>query len=238
LSSIEGIKTRRRNFLCIGKIEGNMRVNIRPARLADTAILWHIKDQLRLKLEPQAETRQDGFLLGTSLDEYQRFIERDIVFVAETDIPPAVIGFAIALPYETLAQSMLLQRAENIKWKPIFDLNSVAKRFAFFEQLGMLPDTTYRVYAKYLAFSTVWHIFQTHEALFTTVLQYPVMNTAALSFIRVVGFENVGHVDETYPEFGRVKSDVYYLERDVFMHKTKEPRLKAFMEQARRGGYL
>jgi len=215
-----------------------MHINIRPASSADAAMLWHVKDQIRLKAEHQTKTRQEGFLLGTSLDEYRRFIEQDIVFVAETDIPPAVIGFAIALPYETLAQSFLLQRAESVQWKTSFQLDSVARRFAFFEQLGMLPDTAYRVYAKYLAFSTVWHIFQTHEALFTTVLQYPVRNTAALSFIRVVGFEYVGHVDETYPEFGQVKSDVYYLKRDVFMHKIEEPRLKVFMEQARRGGYL
>jgi hypothetical protein len=101
-----------------------------------------------------------------------------------------------------------------------------------------LPNSAYRVYAKYLAFSVTHRIFQSHESLFTTVLQYPVVNTAALSFIKVVGFDWVGVVDEVYPEVGRIRSDVYHLDRNTFEKALDTPRFRIFIERAQRLGYL
>ena len=215
-----------------------MPIAIRPAVLADAAALLDIKDRLRLRLEAAASQRLGGFLLGTSLHEYQQFIQNDVVLVAESDGPRQVVGFAIVMQHDTLLHSELLKRAEQVQWEAAFRQRFDARRMAFFEQLGMLPDTTYRVYAKYLAFSITRQILQTHEALFTTVLQYPFVNTAALSFIKVVGFEPVGVVDEVYPEYGRIKSDVYHLERQTFERHIDQPRFKVFLERARRFGYL
>jgi hypothetical protein len=148
------------------------------------------------------------------------------------------VGFAIVMRHDTLIQSELLKRAEQVQWEAAFRQRFDAQRIAFFEQLGMLPDATYRVYAKYLAFSITWQVLQTHDALFTTVLQYPFVNTAALSFIKVVGFQLVGVVDEVYPEYGHIKSDVYHLERQTFERHIDQPRFKVFLERARRFGHL
>ena len=214
-----------------------MRVALRPAGLADAAALLDIKDRIRLKLESATSRQLGGFLLGTSLVEYEQFIRRDVVLVAESDCPQQVVGFAIVMQHDTLMQSELLKRAEQVQWEAAFRQRFDARRMAFFEQLGMLPDAAYRVYAKYLAFSITWQVLQTHEALFTTVLQYPFVNTAALSFIKVVGFEYVGVVDEVYPDYGRIKSDVYHLERPIFERKIDQPRFKIFLERARQAGY-
>jgi len=215
-----------------------MRVALRPAALEDAIALLEIKEQLRLRLENMTSKRLGGFLLGTSLAEYQRFIQQDVVLVAECDLPQKIVGFAIVIQHDTLAQSTLMQRAEQVQWETAFRLRFNAKRFAFFEQLGMLPDPAYRVYAKYLAFAITRHALQTHEALFTTVLQYPFINTAALSFIKIVGFEWVGVVEEVYPELGRIKSDVYHLERQVFEHVINKPQFKTFTARANRLGYF
>lgn len=214
-----------------------MRVALRPAGLADAAALLDIKDRIRLKLESATSRQLGGFLLGTSLVEYEQFIRRDVVLVAESDCPRQVVGFAIVMQHDTLMQSELLKRAEQVQWEAAFRQRFDVRRMAFFEQLGMLPDAAYRVYAKYLAFSITWQVLQTHEALFTTVLQYPFVNTAALSFIKVIGFEYVGVVDEVYPDYGRIKSDVYHLERPIFERKIDQPRFKIFLERARQAGY-
>lgn len=214
-----------------------MRVALRPARLTDAAALLDIKDRIRLRLETATSRQLGGFLLGTSLAEYRQFIQHDVVLVAESDCPRQVVGFAIVMQHDTLMQSELLKRAEQVQWEAAFRQRFDARRLAFFEQLGMLPDAAFRVYAKYLAFAVTWQILQTHEALFTTVLQYPFVNTAALSFIKVVGFQHVGVVDEVYADYGRIKSDVYHLERRTFERTIDQPRFKIFLERARQAGY-
>ncbi len=215
-----------------------MQVRVRPAQQADAPRLLAIKNSIRLTTDggENFTGQQGGFLLGTSLEEYQGFIQHDLVLVAEAAPPPQVVGFAIVLPYESLAGSVLMQRASQVQWEGVFETRFSARRFAFFEQLGMLSQHRYRVYASYLALAITCQALQDHEALFTTVLRFPVVNTAALSFIQVVGFEYVGHVDESYPEYGRIKSDVYCLERPAFLERLQQPRFQNLMRRAARLG--
>jgi hypothetical protein len=215
-----------------------MRVYLRQAGSGDAMNLYSIKEQLRFKLENMVSKQAGGFLLGTSLEAYKGFIQNDVVYVAEQEHPRQVVGFAIAMQHETLAQSVLMERAEQVQWESAFHLRFDAKRFAFFEQLGMLADPAYRVYAKYLAFSATRKALQTHEAIFTTVLKYPVHNTAAIPFIKVIGFDFVGTVDEIYPEIGPIKSDVYHLSRATFERKITEPRFKTLISRGIESGLL
>jgi hypothetical protein len=214
-----------------------MRIHIRPAVLADAEAMFTVKQQIKLPPELD-QTQSGGFLLGTSLEEYRCFIQNDIVLVAEHECDLQVIGFAIVMRHETLSTSLLMQRAEQVQWESAFRSRFNVSRLSFFEQLGMLPDPACRIYAKYLACAVVKKSLETHDALFTTVLRYPVYNTAALPFINVAGFEFVGHIDETYPEYGHIKSDVFCVERDGFERRTREGRFALFVEQARRRGYL
>jgi hypothetical protein len=59
---------------------------------------------------------------------------------------------------------------------------------------------------------------------------------AALPFIRVTGFQQVGMVDEFYPDIGRIKSDVYYLDREHFLDVINQPKFKIFVERSRNLG--
>lgn len=214
-----------------------MQIHIRPALPGDAPALFAVKQQIKLPTDT-AESQKGGFLLGTSLEEYRCFIERDIVVVAQCEGSGPVVGFAIVLNHETLTKSILMQRAQQVQWESTFRSRFDARRLSFFEQLGMLPDPQIRVYAKYLAFVATWRALATHDALFTTILRYPVYNTAALPFIETVGFEGVGQIDETYPEYGRIQSDVYCLEQSSFRMRVGQGRLAAFVALARRQGYL
>jgi hypothetical protein len=111
------------------------------------------------------------------------------------------------------------------------------RRVAFYEQLAFLPGPASRTYAKYLALISVQRAFAQHASLFTTVIQWPVQNQAALPFLQVAGFERVGCIDEEYPHYGRVTSDIYHLDRAVFAAKTKEGFLAKFVAQAQNRGY-
>ena len=212
-----------------------MQISLRTARAEDALAIYEIKEQLRLKLEDNVS--DGGFLLGTSQSAYEKFIHEDIVLVAENDHPKRVVGFAIVIKHENLVNSALFQRAEKVQWEAVFRTSFNAKRFAFFEQLGMLNDPSYRVYSKHLAFAITMEVFDTHEALFTTTLRYPIKNTAALPFIRVAGFQQVGMVDEIYPEIGHLKSDVYCLDRGHFLDVINQPKFKIFVERSRKQGY-
>jgi hypothetical protein len=45
------------------------------------------------------------------------------------------------------------------------------------------------------------------------------------------------YIDEDYPPYGRVTSDIYHLDRVVFAAKTKKGFLANFVAQARCRGY-
>ena len=95
-----------------------------------------------------------------------------------------------------------------------------------------------RVYAKYLAFASVHRAFESHDHIFVTTVIFPIANRAPLSFLRIVGFERVGIHDEIYPEYGRIVSDVYHLERSVFNEKIRAGRFQKFIAQVRERGYM
>jgi len=67
-----------------------------------------------------------------------------------------------------------------------------------------------------------------HDALLATTVVEPVVNGAALPFLREVGFEVVGHVDEAYPRIGRLRSAVHLLTRDAFERRMVRPDARRF----------
>lgn len=220
-----------------------MEIRIRTATPGDAVGIFLVKQEIRLPATADRQT-QSGFLLGTSLEQYEYFIEHDDVLVAEVAGTQQIVGFSIALKHESVTNSILWQRAQEVRWDDEFRRRFmrgdqfVDARVAYYEQLGFLPDPTYRVYAKYLAFAGVQRILQTHEHLFTTIVREPFTNHAALPFLRVAGFENVGIHDEWYHEYGRIVSDVYQLERERFEEKLREGKFERFVAKLRVKGYM
>jgi hypothetical protein len=215
-----------------------MDIRIRTAVHADAPGLFAVKQQLRMPAS-EDETKQGGFLLGTTLEQYEYFITHDDVLVAENMDAREIVGFSIILRHESIIHSELWQKAEESRWDEGFlDILKTDARYAFYEQLAFLPDPAYRVYAKYLSFAGVVHIFDDHTSLFTTVVRYPIHNTASLPFIELVGFKFVGTHEENYPEYGRIVSDIYHLPKEVFIAKAHENGLASFAARAYKKGYI
>lgn len=212
-----------------------MKIRIRDTAPRDARGIFEVKEQIRLPAGAEGDP-QGGFLLGTSLEQYDFFIANDLVIVAEDTDADKIVGFAIVLNHESVMDSVLWQRAQEVRWEPEFEKQFDGARVSFFEQLGFLPDDAYRVYSKYVAFAGVQRAFENHAHLFTTIVRYPIYNRAALSFIRVVGFEQVGLHDEVYPEYGRIVSEVYHLERAKFENMICTSRLAKFRARMRELG--
>jgi hypothetical protein len=224
-----------------------MEIRIRPAVPPDAAGIFHVKEQIRLPTAVEGEP-ESGFLLGTSLEQYEYFIAHDDVLVAERTAPQQIVGFTIVLKHESVLHSALWLRAQEVRWNENFFEQFLGMysserdaaqhtHIAYYEQLGFLDDAALRVYAKYLAFASVQRAFQAHDHIFVTTVRYPVVNRAAVPFLRIVGFELVGCHDEVYPEYGRIVSDVYHLERTSFEEKIRAQRFEKFLAQGRARGY-
>jgi hypothetical protein len=214
---------------------------IRPAMLADAPALYNVKQQLRMPRmqsdEQLTATQQGGFLLGTSLPAYERFIQYDDVLVADAAAVDThqVVGFSITLAHESVVNSTLWQRAQDVHWDLAFRRQwDDRRRVAFFEQLAFLPDPAYRVYAKYLAFAATQRALARHDSLFTTIVHQPIHNHASLPFMQFAGFELVGCLDETYPEYGHIVSDIYHLSADVFTQRMREGHFATFVARTNR----
>lgn len=226
---------------------GGMEIRIRPAVLSDAQGIFQVKEQIRLPAAADREP-QSGFLLGTSLAQYEYFIEHDDVLVAELVEPAQIAGFTIVLKHASLLNSTLWMRAHEVRWDnqffaqllgdKSFDENALQHtRVAYYEQLGFLDNDAVRVYAKYLAFASVHRAFATHDHIFVTTVKYPIVNRASLPFLRIAGFECVGTHDEVYPEYGRIVSDVYHLEQSEFYEKIRAGRFQKFIARVRERGY-
>jgi hypothetical protein len=199
-----------------------MSLKLRRARPIDAEAFIEVKRSLPMPSE-LSETTGGGFLLGTNLETYRFFIEN--TFLNVLDAGERIAGFAIVLPDPLLRSSEIWQQKDAIRWDN-FDPGRFEDRpVCYFEQLAVLPASRYRFWGISLAYLTLCEAFETHDAMFATVVKEPVFNRAALPLIDDVGGQYVGEVDEVYPEVGRLVSRVYLIERDVFREKTARHRL-------------
>ncbi|HET7228723.1 MAG TPA: hypothetical protein VFJ16_01840 [Longimicrobium sp.] len=181
---------------------------VRPARLADVPAMLDVKHTLRL--DPVRPGR-GGFLLGASADAYAWYVEHAHVNVLE-DAEGAVGGFAVALPDPVLRASDVWARRREIRWEGGgWDALELA-RVGYFDQLAVRPWRRYRIYAAALAVSALHALASSgHEHVFATVVREPVRNLASLPLLAAADARRIGQIDETYPEVGRILSDVYHL---------------------------
>ena len=191
---------------------------IRKAEVRDAEAFLKIKEELKMPLVQ--ETAQGGFLLGTTLKQYQFYIENAFVRVLEDSDKARIVGFSIILPDQVLRASELWEKREYIRWNEFDSSEFEGKKIAYYEQLAILPDAAYRRYSFLLAFSNAKDVIETgHECMITTIVNYPVRNRAALPFLEAIGCVHVGEVEEKYPDVGRVHSDIYFVDKKRFVEK-------------------
>jgi ribosomal protein S18 acetylase RimI-like enzyme len=204
-------------------------VQLRRAHPDDALAFVRVKTAL--PMPQRLQTTQGGFLLGTSLEQYRAFIERDLVWVLED--AGHIVGFAIVLGWDSLRHSELWLKRDEVKLETATAI-VFPERPAYFEQLAVLPEA--RGSAWYLAYRATCEALRDHDGMLTTTVRQPVTNTAALPYLRVAGFQRVGEILETYPEVGQIVSDVHYLPKQVFLERTRNALFVKGLTRAERQG--
>lgn len=185
-------------------------MSIRKARAGDAAAFLRIKAQLPM---PEGlATTTGGFLLGTDEATYDHYIREVHCLIAEQEGAPC--GFGIVFPDEMVKASDIWQRRRSAQW--LLDIEAYEHvSLAYFEQLAFLHGT--RRTALAAAFHLTKIAFEGGaEAIFTTTVQSPILNLAALPFIKAAGGVKAGNIAEDYPGIGPIRSDIYLLRREVF----------------------
>lgn len=180
---------------------------IRRAERRDIDGIVAVKSRLSMPREEEA-TSTGGFLLGSSRDWYEAFVDQAFFHVLE-DPERGVVGFAIALGDELMRSGEIWGRRSEVEW--LEDVSQAdAGRVAYFEQLAILPERRYRLYAPSLALAPYRDLIQTgHTHLFATVVRKPIHNKAAIPLLTGIGARLVGRIEEEYDGVGRLVSDIY-----------------------------
>ncbi len=199
-----------------------MNLNLRRAKLIDAEQFINVKKSLPMPTD-LSETGRGGFLLGTNIETYRFFIENAYTNVLKNE--GEIVGFAIILPDILLRNSELWQRKNEVRWDNFEAEQFEEKPICYFEQLAVLPGSKYRFFGVGLAYLTLLQAFESHEAMFTTIVKEPIFNQTSIPFLENVGGKCVGEVNEYLPEWGRLLSKVYFVERKVFYQTTAKHRL-------------
>ena len=161
-------------------------------------------------------TTEGGFLLGTTAEEYRRFIEEAHVLVLEDDTTGVIDGFAVVFGDSLLRKTEVWQKRELVSWDREITEKQLAQSLGYFEQLAVLPQEGSRFYATLLAYHGIETAFKQADLLFTTIVRKPVLNLAAVPLLKKVNAERLGSIDETYPVVGQIVSDLWMLSKDNF----------------------
>lgn len=166
-----------------------------------------------------------GFLLGSDREAY-----RDHVAHGRVMVTPAAAGgldaFSVVLDDDAFRASDLWERRHHTDVPAELVARFEHARLAYFDQLVARPGRAWA--STRLAFHHVVDAMHRHDAMLATTVVAPVVNGAALPFLREIGFEVVGHVDETYPRIGRLRSALHLLTREAFERRVARPDARRF----------
>jgi hypothetical protein len=202
-----------------------MKTKLRKARTGDADAFVAIKEQLPLTLS-NGDTTTGGFLLGTTADTYREYISNSYCLVAEEN--EKVIGFGIIFPDEVLRASDVWVRRHTANWQ--IDLEQYeTQSLCYFEQFAFLQGH------KRAAVALAYHLTDLafsmgHTAMFTTTVNRPVLNLAAIPFINAANGCKAGNIDETYPIIGHINSDIYVLDAAMFYQQAAAHPLLPFVK--------
>jgi ribosomal protein S18 acetylase RimI-like enzyme len=195
------------------ELEGGAR--LRRAGPGDLAALVAIKRALPMPSAGAAEggqTRSGGFLLGSEEATYRQLLAVARLWLLELDDAP--VGFTVTLDDPTLRASPVWARRQTIAWDDFDPEAALERRVAYFDQLAVLPRVRSRYWGAALALRALAELIEDegHELVLTTTVIEPIVNRAALPYLRRVGARRVGRLDEDYPGVGRVVSAIHVIE--------------------------
>jgi len=135
-------------------------------------------------------------------------------------------AFSVVLDDDAFRASELWEQRRHADVPAELVARFASARLAYFAQLVARPGRAWA--SARLAFHHMVDAMRQHDALLATTVVEPAVNGAAVPFLREVGFEVVGHVDEIYPRIGRLRSAVHLLTRDAFEHRVTRPDARRF----------
>lgn len=200
-----------------------MNTTLRKAVPGDEHAFVKIKQQLPLTMT-DGTTSTGGFLLGTDEETYLEYINSCICLVAET--AQEVVGFGIIFPDHVLRASDIWQRRHSAQW--YVDLEKYeSQQLGYFEQFAFLRGN--KRSAVLLAYNITRHAYLSGcETIFTTTVNKPILNLAAIPFIGAANGIKAGNIDEEYPLIGQINSDIYLVTAADFFCKAKAHPLYPF----------
>lgn len=185
-------------------------MKIRKAVEKDAPYFIEIKNQLTFQ-NVEGTTTKGGFLLGTDVEMYKTYIRNEIVLVAEN--AGKIIGFGIVLKDETVRKTDVWQKRNLVHWQ--VDIEKYSKQpICYFEQLAFIPGYSRAVIR--LCYEIIQIAFQQHAALFTTTVEAPILNLAAVPYILRAGGTKIGVIEESYPIIGNITSSIYMILKKDF----------------------
>lgn len=196
---------------------------IRKAVPKDALAMVAIKNQLPLNFA-DGSVSTGGFLLGTDAATYEKYIKEAYCLVAESG--GCVVGFGIVFPDSLLRESDIWQKRYEVDWL-IHLADYECQQLCYFEQLAFLKGHKRAVLV--LAYNLVKWLFDSdYSALFTTTVNKPILNLAAIPFIKAVDGKKVGNIDEVYPVVGQINSDIYLVEAALLSENASSSTLFIF----------
>jgi len=166
-----------------------------------------------------------GFLLGSDRDQYREHVSHGRVMVSQGR-DGGIDAFSVVLDDDALRASELWEQRRHADVAAQLVARFERARLAYFDQLVARPGRAWA--SARLAFHHMVDAMRRHDALLATTVVEPVVNGAALPFLREIGFEVIGHVSEAYPGIGRLRSAVHLLTRDAFERRLARPDARRF----------
>ena len=193
---------------------------LRRARAEDVEAMLEIKRALVFEAQDGVSAR-GGFLLGTDRDGYLARIAHGLSWVLDHS---GVQGFSIVLPDSVFRGSEIWARRDQVQWEvdpSRFDTGAVG----YFDQLAIRPGSP-RLTSEALGLALA-PVVELMEAganyMMTTTVTEPVQNLAAVPYLRRLGAKRVGVIDEHYPDFGALVSDVWAVDRTGYLARQDAP---------------
>jgi len=196
-------------------------MKIRMACESDIDAMLAIKNELRFQ-ETERST-SGGFLLGTDAQGYRERIATASTWVLDDG---EVQGFAIVMPDATFRRSEVWARREAVCWDGI-DLAAMEQEsLCYFDQLAVRRGGFgLKKWGAALALRAVVEVVnQGHSQLVTATVSEPVLNLAAVPYLKRLGGRCVGRLDEFYDVIGPLVSDIWLVSRESLSSRLRSPR--------------
>lgn len=200
----------------------NPRINIRAGSTQDLPAILQLRGELAMPrhLVAGQDTRGGGFLLGSSPDQYQRWLETGWVRVLEID--GQLEAFCNYFPYQAFRRSELWSRKSEVQWgEPAWEQRLNSAPVAYIDQLAARRRPQSRVWSTRLALAVLDDLFGTpplpwtHPYVLTTTVIEPLCNKAAWKFLERAQAKQVAQLPEYYPEVGEIRSAIFVMDANT-----------------------